>query len=126
MKLKTGILAGMIGWSVAGLGISDPIADGPAFGPYDARWVASASTPCPTACAAALASTPEWEAYNAPTINNVRTFDCKSRVATTTPTTSGWLYGNNFQSPARNRYCMVTTPGGLVLNQQYFQCLCIQ
>ena len=34
------------------------------------------------------------------------------------PSGKGWLYGNNFSAPGRNRLCMVSTPQGKVQRKQ--------
>lgn len=102
------------------------ITNGPGWlgSPYRIAILAPAPSPSGAACQT-TSSRPEtrskWDEWSAKA-NGAK----PSPGASTSPSTSGFLYGNNFQSPSRNRYCMVTTPAGVVLYQQNFLCLCVQ
>ena len=88
-------------------------------------WFPSSATPCPVICKKLKGSIAEFESFFVPQLKSKRTAVCKAPTSIKQPTGKGWLYGNNFSAPGRNRLCMVSTPQGKVQRKQKFYCLCV-
>ena len=103
---------------------ADPIQDN-AFQMKRSGWFPSSATPCPVVCKKLKGSVAESESFFAPQLKNKYTAVCKAPTKISQPTGKGWLYGNNFSAPGRNRLCMVSTPQGKVQRKERFYCLCV-
>ena len=104
--------------------LADPIQDN-LFQVHKAGWFKSIGTPCPQVCKRIKGSIAEFEGFYAPQLKNKRTHVCKAATHTSNPSGKGWLYGNNFSSPGRNKICMVSTPSGRAKRERRFYCLCV-
>lgn len=103
---------------------ADPIIDN-AFAGRKVGWFPSNQTSCKAICAQQNA-TAEFETFNGPTWNNSLTFVCKGTAGVANPWGGqGWLYGNNFNSPAREKVCVVSTAAGSAQRLLQFYCLCV-
>ncbi len=103
---------------------ADPIND-LAFNSYKAGWFPSLQTPCAKVCAAEGARA-EFELFAGPGWQNTATFVCKGETQVGGVWGgSGWLYGNNFNSPSRENVCMVSTAAGGAQRLLKFYCLCV-
>tara|TARA_Y100001970_G_scaffold270649_1_gene364811 strand:- start:567 stop:980 length:414 start_codon:yes stop_codon:yes gene_type:complete len=125
-KVKT-ILKALLILSLTFLSYSsfaDPIQDN-VFQVKRSGWFPSSATPCPIICKKLKGSAAESESFFAPQLKNKYTAVCKAPATMGQPTGKGWLYGNNFSAPGRNRLCMVSTPQGKVQRKQKFYCLCV-
>ena len=103
---------------------ADPIQDN-VFQMKRSGWFPSSATPCPVVCKKLKGSVAESESFFAPQLKNKYTAVCKAPTKISQPTGKGWLYGNNFSAPGRNRLCMVSTPQGKVQRKERFYCLCV-
>ncbi len=103
---------------------ADPIQDN-VFQGRRVGWFKSNSTPCNIVCKKMKGSIAEGESFFSPQIKNKRTSVCKAPTHTKQPSGKGWLYGNNFSSPGRNRLCVVSTPSGRAQREKRFYCLCV-
>jgi len=106
------------------ISFADPIQDN-VFQMKRSGWFPSSATPCPVVCKKLKGSVAESESFFAPQLKNKYTAVCKAPTKISQPTGKGWLYGNNFSAPGRNRLCMVSTPQGKVQRKERFYCLCV-
>lgn len=103
--------------------MANPIGDNSYVG-YKAGWFPSTNVPCNAVCENAYNGQAEHEALNLSRSRNKLTYVCRSKTALARQG-KGWLYGNNFSSPAHNKICLVSSPQGDVLQVNQFMCLCV-
>lgn len=105
--------------------MADPIQD-TVVNSYKAAWLFSDATPCDKVCSAGHGANAEAEKFLIASIQNKLTYSCKGKASTGGAYAgSGTLYGNNFDSPAREKVCMVSGADGSVQRLSKFYCLCV-